>query len=169
MVTVNRKSVGLFTGCGSGGGVCTHPEHVCWCSGCGLIATSNKPTPAAWKPGVCCSHAYSSQQRDSVLRNKVSTCDPHTPSQTEHSLCRPGRCLTMVRSMVERQLLLWCGARRNLYCHYQCPLLAHLSPPLFNRNMERGPGDTGLGPGQLSLRSLWPVTLMTPLSTSTYP
>lgn len=68
----------------------------------------------------------------------------------------------MVRRLVEKHLLLQCGARTNLYSKYQHPLLAHLSPPLFSRNVERGPGDTGLGPGQLSLKSLWPVALVTP-------
>ena len=66
--------------------------------------------------------------------------------------------------MVETQLLLQCGARPNLYSHYQCPLLSHLSLPLFTRNVERGPGGTELGPAQLSLKSLWPVTLANPTS-----
>lgn len=79
-----------------------------------------------------------------------------------HVSCRPGRRLGMVRRLVEKHLLLQCGARTNLYSNYQHPLLAHLSPPLFSRNVERGPGDTGLGPGQLSLKSLWPVALVTP-------
>lgn len=68
----------------------------------------------------------------------------------------------MVRHLVEKHLLLQCGARTNLYSHYQHPLLAHLSPLLFSRNVERGPRDTRLGPGQLSLKSLWPVALVTP-------
>ena len=75
----------------------------------------------------------------------------------------------MVRRVVERQLLLQCGARPDLYSHYQHPLVVQLSPvlpPLFTRNVERGPGDTGLGPGQLSLKSLWPVTLMSATNTS---
>lgn len=81
--------------------------------------------------------------------------------QEAHS-CRPGRCLSRMRRIVERHLLLQCGARPDLYSHYQHPLLAHLSPLLFTRNVERGPGDIGLGPGQLSLKSLWPVALMSP-------
>jgi huntingtin len=77
---------------------------------------------------------------------------------------KPGRRLRKVRSVVETQLLLQCGARPNLYSHYQCPLLSHLSLPLFTRNVERGPGGTELGPAQLSLKSLWPVTLANPTS-----
>ena len=69
-----------------------------------------------------------------------------------------------VRSVVETQLLLQCGARPDIYSHYQCPLLSHLSLPLFTRNVERGPGGTELGPAQLSLKSLWPVTLANPTS-----
>lgn len=80
------------------------------------------------------------------------------------SLPRPGKHLSMVRSVVERHLLLQHGARPNLYCHYQHPLLSHLSLPLFTRNVERGPGDSDLGPGQLSLKCLWPVSLMGPTS-----
>lgn len=57
----------------------------------------------------------------------------------------------------------------NVFSHYQCPLLSHLSLPLFTRNLERGPGDTRLAPAQLSLRSLWPVTLANPTSPGTPP
>ncbi|CAI8011397.1 Huntingtin [Geodia barretti] len=77
---------------------------------------------------------------------------------------KPGRRLRKVRSVVETQLLLQCGARPDIYSHYQCPLLSHLSLPLFTRNVERGPGGTELGPAQLSLKSLWPVTLANPTS-----
>lgn len=75
--------------------------------------------------------------------------------------------MSVARRLVERHLLLQCGLRTNLYSYYQHPLLAHLSSPLFTRNVERGAGDTRLGPGQMSLKSLWPVTLMTSTSTST--
>ena len=88
----------------------------------------------------------------------------------ELALLRPGRRLSMVRWTVERQLLLQCGGRPNLYSHYQCPLLSHLSFPLFTRNLERAPGETELGSAQLSLKSLWPVTLAKPTSPgTTYP
>ena len=90
-------------------------------------------------------------------------CRKLIPSQCVH---RPGRHLSKVRGVVERNLIRQCGARDNLYSYYQCPLLAHLSHPLFTRNVERGPGDAGLGPGQMSLKSLWPVTLMDPTTTS---
>ena len=75
----------------------------------------------------------------------------------------------MVRSLVETQLLRQCAGRPNLYSHYQCPLLSQLSLPLFTRNLERGPGETELGPAQLSLKSLWPVTLANPTSPGIHP
>lgn len=79
----------------------------------------------------------------------------------------PGRRLCAVRQIVEQQIIQQCGARPDLYSHYQHPLLSHLSPsypPLFTRNVERGSGETQLGPGQISLKSLWPVMLMTATS-----
>ena len=81
-------------------------------------------------------------------------------------IARPGRRLSTVRSMIEKHIITQCGNRANIYSHYQYPLLAHLSFPLYTRNIERGSGDSDLGPGQLSLKSLWPVTLLGP-TTST--
>ena len=72
-----------------------------------------------------------------------------------------------MRQVVEQQIIQQCGARPDLYSHYQHPLLSHLSPsypPLFTRNVERGSGETQFGPGQISLKSLWPVMLMTATS-----
>jgi hypothetical protein len=98
--------------------------------------------------------------------NPLSAVPLHTHRNRETLFLgtKPGRRLSMVRYVVEQHLMLQCGARPNLHSHYQYPLLSHLSPPLFTRNVERGPGDTELGPGQLSLKSLWPVTLANPTS-----
>ncbi len=77
---------------------------------------------------------------------------------------RPGRKLAHLRRLLELQLLLQTGFRGNLPAHYQCPTFHHVSsshyPPLFTQNVERGLGEVGLGAGQMSLNSLWPIMLM---------
>lgn len=60
-------------------------------------------------------------------------------------------------------MILKCGLRPDLPSHYQLPLmqgfLAPTHPPIFAHNLERPLGSTHIGPGQLSLNSLLPITL----------
>lgn len=64
---------------------------------------------------------------------------------------------------MESQLLLTCALRPNLAAHYQFPLmqgfLSPTHPPIFAHNLERPLGSTHIGVGQLSLVSLFPITL----------
>ena len=77
--------------------------------------------------------------------------------------CSAGKRLTVNRSLVEAQLILSCGLRPDLPSHYQLPLmqgfLSHTHPPIFTHNLERLLGSTRLELGQLSLKSLLPITL----------
>ena len=77
--------------------------------------------------------------------------------------CRAGKRLSVHRSFVEAQLILRCGLRPDLSSHYQLPLmqgfLSPTHPPIFAHNLERPLGSTHIGPGQLSLNSLLPITL----------
>ena len=82
---------------------------------------------------------------------------------------RPGRKLAHLRRILELQLLLQCGERPNLHAYYQIPPLRHTSspyyPPLYVHNLERSLGEAGLGVGQMSLNSLWPIMLLSATST----
>lgn len=77
------------------------------------------------------------------------------------SYIRPGRKLTSVRKRLEREIVLECGIRTNIYSYYQYPLLNHYSsslyPPLYTRNIEKQIGDSSIGYGQVSLSSLWSI------------
>lgn len=74
---------------------------------------------------------------------------------------RPGRKLANVRKRLEIEILLECGARKDIFSYYQSPLLDHYSsplyPPLYTRNIEKDIGDATIGYGQISLSSLWSI------------